>query len=251
MSRWAKPAARTREALEQRVERLPAARTLRHLLTVELVERFGAGQALRLLDAGCGDGLLSWTIAARHPDWEVVAVDHDEAQLERARRRAEKQGTANVRYVRADLTKDLGSGLYDAALAVECLEEIPDDEAALRRLATALRPGGLLLVHVPERDWQPVLRGGARTWRLEVRHGYGAADLRTKLERAGLEVIRITATARTVVWAANELADRLKRASLKVRSLAYPPSAAAVWLERAGLTWGAPHALLAEARRPA
>jgi SAM-dependent methyltransferase len=202
-----------------------------------------------VLDAGCGEGLLSEAIAERHPDWEVVGADYDEERLEQGRVAADQKRVLNLRYVRADLTRDLGSGVYDAVVAVECLEEIPDDEVALGRMATALRPGGLLLAHVPERDWGPVLPGGADTWRLEVRHGYGAEELQGKLERAGLEVTRITPTARTTVWAANELADRLKRASLKVRSLAYPPVAAAVRLERWGVTWGAPHALLAEARR--
>jgi SAM-dependent methyltransferase len=242
---------RTREALELRLRRLPAARTLRHELTLDLLERFAGDRRLRVLDAGCGEGLLCEALAARHPDWEVVGADFDAEQLEKGRARADDEHIANLRYVQADLTQDLGSGLYDAVVAVECLVEIPDDEAALGRMAHALRPEGLLLAHVPERDWGPVLPGGADTWRLEVRHGYGAEELRAKLERAGLDVIRITPTARTMVWSANELADRLKRASLRLQSLAYPPIAAAVRLERWGVTWGAPHALLAEARRPA
>jgi SAM-dependent methyltransferase len=251
VARWAELEERAREALEQRAERLPAARTLRHELTLERVERFAGHRPLRLLDAGCGDGLLCVLIARRHPGWEVVGADQDDALLEKGRARAEKHGVKNVHFVRADLTQQLGSGLYDAVLAVECLVEIPDDAAVLDRMASALRPGGLLLAHVPEKDWRPVLPGGARSWRLEVRHGYSDADLRLLLERAGLEAIRISQTAYTLVWAANDLADRLKRASLKARSLAYPPSAAAVRLERWGLRWGAPHALLAEARRPA
>jgi SAM-dependent methyltransferase len=250
VARWANVEAKTREALERRIRRLPAARTLRHELTLDRLERFSGGRSLSVLDAGCGEGLLSEAIAERHPDWEVVGADYDDERLEEGRVAADQKGVRNLRYLQADLTRDLGTGLYDAVAAVECLEEIRDDEAALGRMATALRPGGLLLAHVPERDWRPVLPGGAGTWRLEVRHGYGAEELRGKLERAGLEVTRITPTARTTVWAANELADRLKRASLRVRALAYPPPAA-VRLERWGVTWGAPHALLAEARRPA
>jgi SAM-dependent methyltransferase len=244
-----------RERLEHGVRNLNAARRLRIELTLDALERF-AGQrglevrGLEVLDAGCGEGLLTERLARRHREWTVVGADLDEEQVEKARRGATRLGLANVRFVESDLTQDLGESAYDAVTAVECLSEIPDDEAALSMMARALRPGGLFVAHVPEQSWEPVLPGGDRTWRLEVRHGYSAEGLVAKCRRAGLTDVAITPTARGTVWLAQDLANRLKTASLKRRLIAYPPLATAAHLERLGITWGKPRALFVEARRP-
>ena len=103
-------------------------------------------------------------------------------------------------------------------LAMECLEEIPDDEAATAVFAEALRPGGLLLVHVPERDWRPVLRSSEATWKDEVRHGYTRDELVALLERHGLHVVNVTPTTRGTVRLAQEARDRIKTARLAVRA---------------------------------
>jgi SAM-dependent methyltransferase len=232
--------------LAERARDVPAARRLRFSLTVDALERFADGRPLRVLDAGCGEGLLAETIARRHPDWNVVGADVNDDQLERGRRRA---GLGNLRLVQQDLTEDLGDRAYDAVLAIECLVEIPDDDAALAHMARALRPGGLFLAHVPEQDWKPVLRGSEPTWRFEVRHGYDPEAFGHKLERVGLSVSTMTPTTRAGVRLAQEIRDRNKNRSLKLQVLAYPPSVAAVRLERCGVGWGDARALFVQARR--
>ena len=164
--------------------------------------------------------------------------------------RRENEGLRNIEFVRADVTDDLGSEEFDVVLAVECLSEIPDDDAALRAMARALRPGGRFFAHVPHRGWLPVLPGSPRTWRLEVRHGYGAEELVAKLKQAGLTAASIQPTARNVVFLGQEIAQRTKDSSLRVRAAALPLTAGAVRLERWGLTWGPGRALLIDAHRP-
>ena len=100
----------------------------------------------------------------------------------------ERAGIANIEFLQADVTDDLGHGVYDAVAAIECLVEIPDDERALETMALALRSGGLFVVQAPEQGWQPVLRGSEPTWRDEVRHGYSARHLSDMLAAAGLRV---------------------------------------------------------------
>jgi len=231
---------------------MPPARRLRFELVLEIVDRIGAERPLRVLDAGAGEGLLAMTLARRHSNWQIVAADADadDAMLERGRHQKASEGLANVEFVRADLTGDLGSEEFDVVLAIECLSEIPDDDAALGAMARALRPGGRFIAHVPQRDWMPVLPGSARTWRHEVRHGYGTEELTAKLERAGLAVTWIKPTARSTVLVGQEIADRIKDASLRVRVAALPVTTGAVRLERWGLTWGPGRALLVDARRP-
>src|SRR5262249_10227811 len=130
---------------------LPPARRLRFELASEALGQFAAGRPLRVLDAGCGDGAFALSLARQYPTWSIVAVDLADELLARGRESATQAKLANIEFVRGDVTGDLGAALYDAAAAIESLEEIPNDTEALRRMVAALRPGGLLVAHVPER----------------------------------------------------------------------------------------------------
>lgn len=209
-----------------------------------------AGDApLRVLDAGCGDGLGTLALARRHPAWELVGLDIRDDLLDGARARARARRLENVQFAHADLTQPLPVGGFDVVLAIECLTEIPDDGAALSAMAAVLKPGGVFVAHVPELSWTPVLPGSDPTWREEVRHGYTADELAAALARVGLDVLEVRPTFRVTAVAAQDVRDRVKRAPLLVRAAAFPAFAAAAALERRGVTGGRPRALLAVARR--
>jgi ubiquinone/menaquinone biosynthesis C-methylase UbiE len=92
----------------------------------------------RVLDVGCGTGAFAARLAgiARHVD----AVDRSAAMIEVARRRA----PANVTPILADVLElPLPADHYDAIVSITALHHLPLDEA-LRHLAPALRPGGVL-----------------------------------------------------------------------------------------------------------
>jgi len=239
-----------RAILEERLALMAPARRLRLALAErEVAARLGGDSRLRLLDAGCGDGLLSLAMAKRHPAWALTGVDLREDLLDGARKRAAARELPNARFLRGNLEEPLPERDRDAVTAVECLSEIPDDRQALRMMLEALRPGGLLVVQVPERDWQPVLPGSPGTWREQVRQGYTAEQLEALLREVGFIEIEVRSTYRSLAAAAQEIRDRIKDSSLLVRLLAFPFLAAAVRLERAGLTWGRGNALLASAKR--
>jgi trans-aconitate methyltransferase len=235
-----------RAVLEERLALMAPARRLRLALAEgEVAARFGDEARLRVLDAGCGDGLLSLAMAKRHPTWALVGLDLREDLLEGARRRAVARGLPNARFASANLEQPLPERDRDAVTAVECLSEIPDDRQALRMMLEALRPGGLIVVQVPERDWQPVLPGSPGTWREQVRQGYTAEQLRTLFQDVGFTEVEVRPTYRSLAAAAQEIRDRIKDRGLLVRLLAFPFLAGAVGLERAGLTWGRGNALIA------
>jgi SAM-dependent methyltransferase len=242
----AKPAA----ILEERLALMAPSRRLRLGLAEDAAERYAEGRSLRVLDAGCGDGLLSLAIARSHPGWSVVGMDIEPDLLASGRARARARRIDNVEFLSADLTRALPEGEFDVVLALECLTEIPDDRAALLAMATALAPGGLFVAQVPSESWKPILPGSARTWRKEVRHGYNRAELGRALGDAGLETIEIQPTFHSATMVAQEVRDKLKNSSLVIRALAFPFMAAAARLERAGLRLGHPNALLVSARRP-
>jgi SAM-dependent methyltransferase len=231
------------------------ARRLRLAAVLEAVEcRTEPDRPLRVCDAGCGDGLLTLAIAQRHPAWAVVGLDVRDDLLSGARERARARALHNVRFEHGDLVEPFFEKDFDVVLAIECLSEIRDDAAALRMMAAALTPSGWLVAHVPERSWRPVLPRSATTWREEVRHGYSADELVMRLRRVGFQEVELTPQLRGTATVAQELRDRLKSGALGIRAAIYPAMLAAVRLERLGLTWGPPRALLAvavRANRPA
>lgn len=240
-----------RAILEERLALMAPARRLRLKLADRVLSEFAGDRPIRVLDAGCGDGLLSLALAKRHPEWTLVGVDLREDMLAGARARAAGRGLSNISFEAGDLLKPLPLSGFDVVIALECLSEIPDDEGALRTMAAALSPGGLLAVQVPDREWQPVLPGSATTWREQVRQGYDAAGLEALLTRVGLEGEGSRGTYRSLAAAAQEIRDRIKSAPLPLRLLAFPFLAAAVRLEHHGITWGRPNAIFATAHRPA
>jgi SAM-dependent methyltransferase len=241
---------RARAVAEERLALMAPARRLRLAQAEEAVKRrFGPQKELRVLDAGCGDGLLSLAMAKGHRSWSILGIDLRADLLGGARRRADARHLSNVEFVEGNLERPLPAGDADAVLAVECLSEIPDDRRALQMMAAALAPGGLLVVQVPERDWQPVLPGSPGTWREQVRQGYTAAELEAALRAAGLVDVAVRPTYRSLAAGAQEVRDRIKGSPLAVRLLAFPFLAAAVRLERLGITFGRPNALLAVGSR--
>lgn len=241
---------RLRAVLEERLALNAPARRLRLTLTERIVAGWGGARRLRVLDAGCGDGLLSLALARRHPAWEIVGLDLRPDLLEGATARARARELGNVRFEAADLTRPLPRAGFDAVLAIECLSEIPDDAAALRSLAMAVAPGGLLVVQVPDRAWRAWLPWAPSTWREQVRQGYDAAQLAGMLSDAGTEVCEIRPTFRATAAVAQEVRDRLKTAALTVRCALFPVLTGAAWLEAHGVTGGRSSAFIGVARRP-
>ncbi|HSL22718.1 MAG TPA: class I SAM-dependent methyltransferase [Vicinamibacterales bacterium] len=102
----------------------------------------------RLLDAGCGDGInlafLGRLVGGR--DWPTVLVGADYSSL-RVRRASD---LAVSGLVQASVTAlAFRDGSFDIVVCNQVLEHVPDDVNAFRELRRVLRPGGLLIVGVP------------------------------------------------------------------------------------------------------
>src|SRR5262245_22056721 len=72
---------------------------------MQLVEHFLAAPT-RVLDLGCGDGLLARTVLATYPDATAVMLDHSGPMLERAREATADLG-ARCTVLQADLMEPL------------------------------------------------------------------------------------------------------------------------------------------------
>ncbi len=102
----------------------------------------------RVLDLGCGTGVLACRLKARHPDVEVTGVDPTSGALAVARRRA-KQAGVRVSWVeaRGDAT-GLPSGDFDRVVSTLMLHHVPDAEkpGVLAECGRLLKPGGFLVI---------------------------------------------------------------------------------------------------------
>jgi len=95
----------------------------------------------RVLDVGCGGGILSEALAKAGA--HVTAIDLSDASLQVARRHAVPQGLAiDYRYERAEETATRHPGAFDATTCMEMLEHVPEPLKVIAACAQALKPGG-------------------------------------------------------------------------------------------------------------
>jgi SAM-dependent methyltransferase len=113
--------------------------------TTALLDRVGVESGWSCLDAGCGGGDVTLELARRAaPDGRVLGVDIDESKLDLARGEADAEGLGNVAYEARDLSAGTASERFDLVYARFLLTHLPDAVDAVRRLAAAARPGGLV-----------------------------------------------------------------------------------------------------------
>ena len=106
----------------------------------------GIRPGMRVLDLGCGAGDVAFVAAGLvGPDGSVVGVDRSPDALARARLRAGQRGLAQVRFVEGDVNDPAPGGPFDAIVERLVLWTVPDPAALLRRQATVLHPGGLVV----------------------------------------------------------------------------------------------------------
>src|SRR5262245_58308162 len=116
--------------------------------SARILERLDLAPGMQVLDVVCGPGRVSIPAARRvAPGGQVLALDVQPAMLKKLEARAAAQGVANIRAVEGAVEgAALEPDRFDRALMVAVLGEIPDQEAALRRIFAALKPGGILSV---------------------------------------------------------------------------------------------------------
>ena len=99
----------------------------------------------RVVDVGCGGGLLSEAMASAGAD--VVGIDLAPAVLEVARLHLLESGLkVDYRETGAEALAQTMGGEFDVVTCLEMLEHLPDPASVIRACADLLRPGGRLFV---------------------------------------------------------------------------------------------------------
>lgn len=156
----------------------------------------------RVVDVGCGGGLLSEGMALRGA--HVTGIDMGEAPLSVAKLHSLDTGV-DVNY-RQITVEELASdpehaGQYDVVTCLEMLEHVPDPGSVINACAALLRPGGHLFVSTLNRNPKSflfaivgaeyvlkMLPKGTHEWKKFIR----PSEMSDYLRNAGLEVNELT-----------------------------------------------------------
>ncbi|MDP4549180.1 bifunctional 2-polyprenyl-6-hydroxyphenol methylase/3-demethylubiquinol 3-O-methyltransferase UbiG [Marinobacter sp. MDS2] len=156
----------------------------------------------RVLDVGCGGGLLSEGMALRGA--HVTGVDMGEAPLQVAKLHGLESGV-KVDYRQTtieDLARDPEhAGQYDAVTCLEMLEHVPNPASVIQSCAAMLRPGGHLFVSTINRNPKSflfaivgaeyimkMLPRGTHEWNKFIR----PSEMSDYLRQAGLDIRELT-----------------------------------------------------------
>jgi ubiquinone/menaquinone biosynthesis C-methylase UbiE len=156
------------------------------------------GTTARVLDIGCGTGLLAARIRQAFPDAKVIGCDFSLGMLAQASRNSRAhalvQGSA--------LALPYKDGAFDAVVSTEAFHWFPDQDAALREFYRVLAPRGRLLVSLVNPPLEAMSRighllssliGEPATWPTRRRMRRRVEDAGFRVEDQRL-VLRIPAT---------------------------------------------------------
>jgi cyclopropane-fatty-acyl-phospholipid synthase len=104
----------------------------------------------RILELGCGWGSLSLWMAERFPGATITAVSNSGGQKRFIDARAAARGLKNLEILTADMN-DLSFAAdvqFDRVVSVEMFEHMRNYEVLMQRIASWLKPGGTLFVHI-------------------------------------------------------------------------------------------------------
>ncbi|EMP56814.1 bifunctional 3-demethylubiquinone-9 3-methyltransferase/ 2-octaprenyl-6-hydroxy phenol methylase [Marinobacter santoriniensis NKSG1] len=152
----------------------------------------------KVLDVGCGGGLLSEGMAQRGA--HVTGIDMGEAPLSVARLHGLESGiSVDYRQITVEeLARDPEqAGQYDVVTCLEMLEHVPDPASVLKSCAAMLKPGGHLFVSTINRNPKSflfaivgaeyvlnMLPKGTHEWKKFIR----PSEMSDFLRQAGLDV---------------------------------------------------------------
>jgi len=120
-------------------------------LRLDHIDRIAELKGKRVLDVGCGGGILSEAMAARGAS--VTGIDLGEKPLKVAQLHLLESGLqVDYRLVAAESLAQEMPGAFDIVTCMELLEHVPDPAETVRACAELTRPGGHVFVSTINRN---------------------------------------------------------------------------------------------------
>jgi 2-polyprenyl-3-methyl-5-hydroxy-6-metoxy-1,4-benzoquinol methylase len=186
---------------------------------VRWLKRLGLPADARILEAGSGDGLFTFHVAGAMPRASVTGLELNPVEAVACGRVAAREGRDNLKFICGDLTALQDQEGFDFAFCLDVLEHVKEDVLVMRGLFEALKPGGRLLVHVPngyfrETDGRVIRVADADAWKINpghVRQGYTPVEMSARLASVGFEVVAAEMTQGSPITRAHRLYARVQR----------------------------------------
>lgn len=129
--------------MEENTRLQDQATTLLELLHADTVYPVGCV----VLEAGCGVGAQTVTLAKNSPGASIVSVDISAASVAQACQKAREAGLSNLRFQQADIfALPFAAATFDHVFVCFVLEHLKEPVLALQKLKACLRPGGSITV---------------------------------------------------------------------------------------------------------
>lgn len=123
----------------------------RHKAIVQLVSEMALPPASRILDLGCGPGLLSLDLARQ--GYRGVGLDAAPAMVQRCNLQAAAEGLSGLWHYQVGDVESLPfrDESFDAAICAGVIDYLPTDDNLLREAARVLKRGGRFVLSVTNR----------------------------------------------------------------------------------------------------
>ena len=111
-------------------------------LRLDWIDQFVGLKGKRVLDVGCGGGILAESMARRGAN--VLGIDLADKPLKVAQLHAMEAGVANLDY-RSVAVEELAAeqaGQFDVVTCMEMMEHVPDPSSVVQACANLVKPGG-------------------------------------------------------------------------------------------------------------
>lgn len=132
------------EIRQKRAESPYPLRRYAHAQQYESVARHAA-PGMRILDAGCGEGVLSFMMAARGA--QVVGMDISTPNISAAKARAARDGIANISFVVGDGEKlPFEDNSFDLVVSSHVLEHLPDFDKGLAEVMRVTKQRAVIAI---------------------------------------------------------------------------------------------------------
>ena len=152
------------------------------LLQNLFIRYFPVVNNLKMIEIGCGTGFVLAGLAERFPSMTLFGADPYLSGLQYAKKRVPE-----AEFIQMDAGISPFLEEFDVVGIFDVLEHIEDDRKVLQEIRKSLKPGGGLLITVPQHPWL----WSSNDVRAGHRRRYTRKELTTKLKEAGFRIEKI------------------------------------------------------------